>query len=102
MPQLAQGNRILLSESEYRSQILQIPARPLRFASTPIFSDFSPFAKFSAGRRSVDMFSAACLILITLPSSPNGARASGEDRSQIPNAPSQPPESDPPEPAGLL
>ena len=35
------------------------PAR-FRFASTPIFSDFSPFTKFSAIRRSVDMFSAAC------------------------------------------
>ena len=31
-----------------------------RFASTPIFSDFSDFTKFSAIRRSVDMFSAAC------------------------------------------
>ena len=71
-----QGNRILLRESEYRSQILQIPAR-FRFAAIPIFSDFSIFTKFSANLRSVDMFSAACPILITLPSSPNGAPASG-------------------------
>ena len=42
-----------------------------RFAAIPIFSDFSLFARFSASRRSVDMFSAACPILITLPSSPN-------------------------------
>ena len=76
------------------------PAR-FRFAATPIFSDFSPFTGFSANRRSVDMLSAACPILITLPSSPNGAAASGEDRSQLPNAPSQPPESDPPGAGGL-
>ena len=31
-----------------------------RFAATPIFSEFSPFTKFSAIRRSVVMFSAAC------------------------------------------
>ena len=71
-----QGNRILLSESEYRSQILQIPARPLPLRLHADFSDFSPFAGFSASRRSVDMFSAACPTLITLPSSPNGAPAS--------------------------
>ena len=40
------------------------------------------------------MFSAACPILIMLPSSPNGA--SSEDRSQLPNAPGLRPESDPP------
>ena len=73
-----------------------------RLAATLIFSDFSPFTGFSANRRSVDMFSAACPTLITLQSFPNGAPASGEDRSQLPNAPGQPPESDPPEPADSL
>ena len=72
-----------------------------RLAATPIFSDFSPFTGFSANRRSVDMLSAACPILITLPSSPNGAPTSGEDRSPLLNAHSQPPESDPPGAGGL-
>ena len=62
-----------------------------RLAAAPIFSDFSPFTGFIANRRSVDMLSAACPILIMLPSSPNGAPASGEDRSPLPNAHSQPP-----------
>ena len=62
-----------MRDSEYRSQILQIPARSLPLAAPPIFSDFSPFTRFSANRRSVDMFSAARPTPVTLPSSLNGA-----------------------------
>jgi len=49
-----QGNRILLSESEYRSRITPSPSPPSSTSPTPIFSDFSPFNGFSANRQSVD------------------------------------------------
>ena len=63
-----------------RSIVRRYSSQPalLRFAATPSFSDFSPFAKLSAKRRSVDMFSAARQTLIALSSATNGAPASGE------------------------